>query len=121
MKKNMTAIALAYDSYANWIKIDSANAEQREHENHPIHRIWCGQDNISVESKLYSERPQDAEDISEEIEIEIEPGDQILVNPFDMRGGEGRIVEKAWAGFVVEQDGSLTSLDSGIAGVMPLE
>ena len=40
-----------------------------------------------------------------------------MVNPFDMRGGEGRIVEKAWAGFVVEQDGSLTGLDSGIAGV----
>ena len=122
MKKNMTAIALAYNSYANWIKIDSANAEQREHENHPIHRIWCGQDNISPESKLYAARPDDAEEISDDIDVDVEPGDQILINPFDMRGGgEGRIVEKAWAGYLVAEDGSLIELNRGVAGVMPLE
>ena len=123
MNINRTAIALAYNGYANWIKVDSANAEQRQHENHPTHRVWCGQDNISVESKLYATRMDDADDIREDEEdiIEIEPGDQILVNPRDVYAGDGKIVEMAWAGYLVASDGSLIEMDRGIAGVMPLE
>ena len=65
----------------------------------------------------------DADDICEDEEdiIEIEPGDQILVNPRDVYAGDGKIVEMAWAGYLVASDGSLIEMDRGIAGVMPLE
>ena len=121
MNINMTAIALAYNGYANWIKVDSANAEQRQHENHPTHRVWCGQDNISEESKLFAARPDNADDFDGDVEIDVEPGDQILVNPRDVYAGGGKIVEMAWAGYLVASDGSLIEMDRGIAGVMPLE
>ena len=121
MKKNISNLIFDYNSYANWLKVDVVNAEQRQYEEHPTHRIWCGQDNISEESKLFAARPDNADEFDGvDVEIDVEPGDQILINPFEMRAGDGRTVERAWAGFVVEQDGSFTELERGIAGVMPL-